>query len=594
MRPSLSATNPDSAGSWRPRSLGLAIGRYFAAHLARDRQVHEMDRAIQRAVTCALMCLAVTALVAGWKTVLDPRFAPLIWFTISYGLLSIWYYYRVRANPQACIPLQYAFFLLDPFLAVWLISRDPAGFAWFSVVLLAFITRTGVRYGMRTMMLSWVAAMVFLPLFFLFSNPTSWLANREASYVILASLFVAVPLFIPVIRQLARSHDLDVRAIKIDALTQQLEARTDYLARVSHELKTPLQAIVATLDLIELRSGSKPDPSLVGVVRRAADSLSTHLTDFLTLAKGEGGTLTVSPKKVDVLELFYSLAGNARRLAKSKGLELYLEAPDSWPAAFIDGVRVTQVGENLLGNALKYTEAGSITVTLMPYVPAGGNLIFSVSDTGCGIHPEDIPSIFTSYVRGASTASRIEGSGIGLSVVQILVAYLGGSVEVQSQLGVGSVFTVMVPVVLASPHEGSTAPSARALLVDHDPITAGELLAVIAEAQLTCDFAPSVGQALNHLAAYRYDYIFVTPSMPTRSGVHLALEIHHGGNQNSEALLVAVGDSDEERRSHAVWPFAATLPRPFNLRTLRGVLASRTRPPAPTGSPTSLPASRSS
>lgn len=593
MGPSLSATNQGSTGSSGLRSLGLVIGRYFGAHLSRDRQAHEMDRAIQRVFICIVMCFAATPLVAGWQAILDPRFAPLIGFTTSYGLLSVWYYYRVRANPKAYISLQYAFFLLDPFLAVWLISRDPAGFAWFSVVLLAFITRTGVRYGMRTMMLSWFAALFFLLLFFAFSNPASWLANREALFVILASLFVAVPLFIPVIRLLAKSRDLDVRAIKIDALTQQLEARTDYLARVSHELKSPLQAIVAALDLIELRSGSQPDPSLVGVVRRAADSLSTHLTDFLTLAKGEDGTLTVRPTKVDLLEIFYSIAGNARRLAKTKGLELHLEAPESWPAAFIDGVRVTQVADNLLGNALKYTEAGSITVTLKPYVPADGNLVFSVSDTGCGIHPADIPSIFKPYVRAASTASRVEGSGIGLSVVRILVAYLGGSVEVQSQLGVGSVFTVTVPVVLASQQKGSPASYARALLVDHDPVTAGELLAVMDEAQMTCDFAPSVGQALNFLAAFRYEYIFIAPSMPTRSGSHLALEILQGGGQNAGALLIAVGESQEEGGSLVVQPFAATLLRPFNLRRLRAVLASRTRPQALTGSQTSSPASRS-
>lgn len=593
MEPSLSATNHGRPGSWDLRSLGLVIGRYFGAHLIRDRQAQEMDRARQRFFICFVMCFAATPLVAGWGVVLDPRFAPLIGFTTFYGLLSLWYYYRVRGNPRAAVTLQYVFFLLDPFLGAWLISRDPAGFAWFSVLMFAFITRTGVRYGMRTMMVSWFAAFVFLLLFFIFSDPGVWLHNREALYVILASLFLAAPLFIPVIRLMARSRDLDVRAIKIDLLNQQLEARTDHLARVSHELKSPLQAIVATLDLIELRSGSQPDPSLVSVVRRAADSLSTHLKDFMTLAKGEDGTLTVRPTKLDVLEIFYSIAGNARRLAKTKSLELHLEAPESWPVAFIDGVRLTQVAENLLDNALKYTEAGSITVTLKPYVPADGNLVFSVSDTGCGIHPADIPSIFKPYVRAASTASRVEGSGIGLSAVRILVAYLGGLVEVQSELGVGSVFTVTVPVVLASQQKGSPASYARALLVDHDPVTAGELLAVIDEAQITCDFAPSVGQALNFLAAFRYEYIFISPSMPTRSGFHLALEILQGGGQNAGAFLVAVGDPQEEGGSEVVQPFAVTLLRPFNLRRLRAALASRTRPPARTESQTSSPASRS-
>lgn len=586
----LSAMHQDKArapGAWGFRSLVLAIESYFGAHLSLDRQAHEMDRALVRAVICWVMSLLFAVSFSDWSLAFDPRFSALLCCSLLYGAVSTWYYYSVRRKPDANVHLQYVFFLLDPLFAIWLISIDPPAFAWVAVILFAFITRVGVRYGMRVLMLSWCAAGVYFLLFFAFTKPASWLANREALYVIGASLFLAVPLFLPTIRRMAKSRDLEARRLKVDALAQRIEDRSYFLAWVSHELRTPLQAIVSAIDLIELRSGSPPDPALVAVVRRAADSLSAHLTDFLTLAKGEDGTLTVNPKRVDVLELFYSIAGSSRMVAKNKGLDLRLVTPESWPTVYIDGVRVAQVVENLLSNAIKYTEHGSITVTLKPYDSAEGVLRFSISDTGSGIGPAEIRSVFKPYVRAAATAARVEGSGIGLSVVSAVVAYLGGSVDVQSQVGHGSVFAVALPVVHAPRSGRSTLPSSRALIVAQDRIVVSELLALAEEARLTCDSADSVGQALNFLAAYRYEYIFIAPSMPTRSGVHLANEVLQGGTDNSGALLVAIDDSLEVRRANDAWPFAASLARPFSPKKLRALLASRTRPPAPNGSPMS-------
>lgn len=239
--------------------------------------------------------------------------------------------------------------------------------------------------------------------------------------------------------------------------------KSEFLANMSHELRTPLNS---TLILAKLLADNKPgnlSPDQVKyaqTIHAAGNDLLALINDILDLSKIEAGQATVSVEPVNIARTVQSLVEPLRPLAQQKGLELSATiAPDVPAGMETDPQRLAQVLRNLLSNALKFTEKGSVALHVSRNPDE--TLSFAVKDTGIGIAAEQQELIFEAFRQAdGSTHRRFGGTGLGLSISRDLARLLGGSVSVQSTIGEGSVFTLVLPVRLQVPAEGAPATSA--------------------------------------------------------------------------------------------------------------------------------------
>lgn len=230
------------------------------------------------------------------------------------------------------------------------------------------------------------------------------------------------------------------------------DLKTSFLSNLSHEFRTPLNSILALCQILNDRADgdlSAEQEKQVGYIRRSASDLSELVNDLLDMAKVEAGKVEVRARHFHVEELFGALRGMLRSLLVGTAVELNFSAPGDLPPIFSDEGKLSQILRNLLSNALKFTEQGHISLTARRL---GDNIEFRVTDTGIGIAPEDLERIFEEFIQIESPIqSRVRGTGLGLPLARKLAQLLGGSVQVESRKGEGSVFTVEIPMHFKEP-----------------------------------------------------------------------------------------------------------------------------------------------
>jgi len=237
---------------------------------------------------------------------------------------------------------------------------------------------------------------------------------------------------------------------KNDQLERAIMAKDRFLASMSHELRTPLNAVIGftgTL-LMKLPGPLTTDQeSQLGIVRRSADHLLLLINDLLDLAKIESGKVETLPEDVDPVEVLREVAATLRPMADTKDLLLDVNCRSAPKELVTDKRMLQQVLINLVNNAIKFTDAGTVSLSVTSaFFNESDHVGFTVSDTGQGISKQDLDRLFEpfSQVRGPQVRQR-EGSGLGLHLCRKLAALMGGDIAVQSELGVGSSFTLWVP-----------------------------------------------------------------------------------------------------------------------------------------------------
>lgn len=231
--------------------------------------------------------------------------------------------------------------------------------------------------------------------------------------------------------------------------------RRDFVANASHELKTPIAALIGLLDLLDaVPEASRAD--LLERCRRNARSLANMAEDLLGLARAEDPDWRPAPRKVDLAVLSAEVVEGFRDAAAGKGLTLEWE-PGGVHEHLLDPGCYSTVLRNLVGNAVNYTQKGTVSVSLERL--AGGGVSVEVKDSGPGIDPQVLPSIFERFFRGDPAHSRASGgTGLGLSIVRNLLRRMGGRIDVSSRPGQGSTFRVELPANPAQPLPGAGQP----------------------------------------------------------------------------------------------------------------------------------------
>ncbi len=222
-------------------------------------------------------------------------------------------------------------------------------------------------------------------------------------------------------------------------------AKSYFLANISHEMRTPLNAILGMSELVLESKLSDQQHKLVATVHESGQGLLEIINDVLDYSKIESGEFTLSPALTNFRELLEDCIKSVAPLAFKKGLEIYSDAAIDMPSEVkIDSMRYRQVLLNLLNNAIKFTKSGSISLLVrVEHVGRNqGSFLVSVKDTGSGIKPENLERIFDSFAQEDASTSRLYGgTGLGLTIAKSIMAGMKGSLEVQSQPQLGSIFT---------------------------------------------------------------------------------------------------------------------------------------------------------
>jgi signal transduction histidine kinase len=219
---------------------------------------------------------------------------------------------------------------------------------------------------------------------------------------------------------------------------------------MSHEFRTPLGSIRSLARiLLDRLDGplSHEQEKQVQFIQDAAAELTEMVSDLLDLAKVEAGRITISPAWFEMVDLFSALRGMFKPILSSDSVSLIFEEPIGIPSVYTDDKKLSQILRNFISNALKFTTVGEVRVTAS--LVDADRVTFAVADTGIGIASEYLEAIFQDFVQvDAPIQKKLRGTGLGLSLSKKLALILGGDVHVRSTVGVGSVFSVTIPLAL--------------------------------------------------------------------------------------------------------------------------------------------------
>ena len=337
------------------------------------------------------------------------------------------------------------------------------------------------------------------------------------------------------------ADEANATAIAADA------AKGEFLANMSHEIRTPLTTILGMDEVILRKYESGPIYEYARDIQSAGNTLLHIINDILDFSKIESGQLELAVRNYDLGQVLRDVDNMIKIRAEQKGLKYITQIDDSLPdELFGDRIRVHQIMVNILNNAVKYTKKGSVKFVLTGVRgndPSSIVLHITVTDTGIGIHAEDIPKLFKSFSRiDAKETHNIEGTGLGLAITGRLIELMGGNVEVTSTYGSGSTFHVVIPqkivgektlrdYELEAAHRKKEArkvlkaPEARVLIVDDNDMNRIVLRSLMKETQVKIDDAESGEECLNKIKSNSYDVILMDYMMPRMDGKETLMHI---------------------------------------------------------------------
>ena len=343
------------------------------------------------------------------------------------------------------------------------------------------------------------------------------------------------------------------------------QAKSDFLANVSHEIRTPINAVLGMNEMILRESRSKTIKGYAHNIEGAGKSLLALINDLLDFSKIEAGKMELVEAPYELSSMLNDVSNMIWFKAVQKSLDFHVHVNEKIPdKLFGDVVRVKQILTNILNNAVKYTETGSVTLEAGcfrtgPYMVM---LEFSITDTGIGIKDEDKEKLFSKFSRvDLQKNNTIEGTGLGLVITESMLELMGGDISLESEYGKGSTFKVRIPQkVMGSEmignfrekfektlrenqvyHESFLAPSARILTVDDTPINLTVIEGLLKKTQVKIDKALSGKEALKMVKESLYDVIFLDFRMPEMDGIETlkamkAME----GNPNEKTPVVCL------------------------------------------------------
>lgn len=372
-----------------------------------------------------------------------------------------------------------------------------------------------------------------------------------------------------------------------------------FFSSMSHEIRTPINSILGLNELI-LRDQSASDDIIRDAtgIQGSGKMLLALINDILDFSKIESGSMDIVPVDYRVGDMLSEIVNMMWLRAQDKGLDLKVSVdPDVPMSLYGDEVRIKQVIINILNNAVKYTQQGSVELRVESKELDEDRieLIISVADTGMGIKKEDLPYLFDAFKRVDEGKNRhIEGTGLGLSIVKQLVELMDGNITVNSVYGEGSVFTITIKQVVSdhsrigelnihnqqmvkrSVHESSfLAPEVRILIVDDNEMNLEVESRLLEDTDMAIDKALSGKDALEKCIQVHYDAIFMDHLMPGMDGIECLKHLREqdgGLNRNTPVIILTANAGSENRELYNQAGFDGYLVKPVSSESMEETL----------------------
>jgi signal transduction histidine kinase len=402
--------------------------------------------------------------------------------------------------------------------------------------------------------------------------------------VVVAVLVLVVALAAQWVLVARRERASRNRAEHLAAVAEAERARAETVARdkarflgmLSHELLTPLQSIWSTMDVIESRGRVEASDPAFTRLKESTRSLRGRISDLVDFAKMSSGRLETRIRGFQLDKLVDTALRDVEEALAARNLDVHWEAgPELGQRIYSDPARLRQVIDNLLTNAIKYTERGGISIHA-ELLREAGLLRIEIADTGVGIDPDEMSRLFEPFYRSPQTASMAEGSGLGLAVVRSLVDLMGGTIRVDSRVGQGTAVTVEVPITEGA-DGAADAPlgvaSGRPVLVVDDSRDARRAIAdVIRALGIRVVEAADGSSGLAAAAEHDFQAIFLDMQMPDLTGYEVARRLRKPGGRHQKTFLVLISAYNDLDDATVDSVFDARIDKPASRQDLMAAL----------------------
>ncbi|MBO6215360.1 MAG: DegV family EDD domain-containing protein [Lachnospiraceae bacterium] len=417
------------------------------------------------------------------------------------------------------------------------------------------------------------------------------------SFILISIILVSLISFqILIFRESNRRTEEQSR--KIEELT---ERQNQFFSSMSHEIRTPINTILGLNEIMLKENISEEVADDAVNMQAAGKTLLSLINDILDMSKLESGNMDVTPVEYNTGDILSDIVSVIWGQAREKELEFHIEVDPMLPAKLCgDEIKIRQVLLDILSNAVKYTNKGSVTLSIKSEDTDGDNVnvIYSVSDTGIGIKRENLPYIFSIFKKIESEEGfAAQGAGLGLSIAWRFVELMGGTIKVNSVYTQGSTFIVEIPQKRISEdvvgdldmerrhllntqthHKRSfKAPEAKVLAVDDTAANLMVLKKLLRDTEVMIDTVPSGEEALGLTDMYQYDLIFMDHMMPVMDGIeclHRMREQQGGRNLDTPVVALTANDGSTSRSLYKSEGFDGYLVKPIDTNELGNIMLS--------------------
>jgi len=368
--------------------------------------------------------------------------------------------------------------------------------------------------------------------------------------------------------------------------------KENFLANMSHEIRTPINGIIVIAHLLERSGLNAEQKEMVDLLEISSNSLLGVINDILDLSKIEAGKFKINRSETDIINMCNAVVNLLRIRAREKKLELITHFDPNLPNhVMADSLRLNQILMNLIGNAIKFSSRGSITLKVEILTRKGNNvrIKFSVIDTGIGIANENIDKIFETFEQAdEQTTVKFGGTGLGLSIVKNLAKLKGGLLEVTSEEGIGSTFCFTnwyevvkeVPVPEKIVKEILTPfNNLRVLVAEDNPINKFLIVKILKDWMIDADVVENGKDALDKLRENDYDIILMDTFMPVMNGLDAIKLIRGGhvpGKENVPVITFSAAVMENDKKTAIEAGANDVISKPFELEVLHQKLSKYT------------------